>query len=64
MKVGPVSQLSVMYVVISSLDNYFVLQKAIGDKAAATLESHYGTKYTVGNVAETICKYQMRLLIE
>lgn len=36
------------------------MQKAIGDKAAASLAARYGTRYTVGNIAETICKQQKR----
>lgn len=35
---------------------YFNLQKEIGDKAAVSLASRYGTQYKVGTFAETLCK--------
>lgn len=38
------------------LGNYDDLM-AIGTKALAKLKERYGTKYTIGNIAETICKY-------
>ncbi|KAG5872627.1 hypothetical protein JTB14_003715 [Gonioctena quinquepunctata] len=38
------------------LDNYDVTYP-VGVKAVEVLESRYGTKYKVGNVAETICEF-------
>lgn len=35
----------------------------IGQKAADSLAQKYGTKYTVGNIVEVICKYNFKKLL-
>jgi hypothetical protein len=38
--------------------NFQLFQLALGEAAASALAQNNGTRYTVGNIYDTICKYR------
>jgi len=52
-----------IYIYIYIYFFFLLFQYAIGLKSIAALKKRYGTQYVTGNIAETICKYRVKLIL-